>query len=139
MPDALLARLRETFACGRADDAQTKATIRGAWEDLDVVLDTHTAVAKHVLDSREKDGVAARVCLSTASPFKFSSDVLAALGTDVSGMGDFDCMDELASMCGVAAPAQLSSLRDAEVLHTGVTKVDGMSGVVEAACGRCLA
>ncbi len=139
VPDALLARLRETFACGRADDAQTKATIRGTWEELGVVLDTHTAVAKHVLDSRERDGVAARVCLSTASPFKFSSDVLAALGTDVSGMGDFDCMDELARTCGVAAPAQLSSLRDAEVLHTGVTKVDGMSGVVEAACGRCLA
>ena len=139
VPAPIMDRLRSTFACGRADDDQTRSTIRGSWEELGVLMDTHTAVAKRVLDERDREPGIHRVVLSTASPFKFSSDVLAALGDDTTGMGDFACMDALAEKCGVAAPRQLSGLRDAEVLHEGVCDVAGMAGIVEAACGKCLA
>ena len=136
-PDALLGRLHETFACGRADDAQTRETIRATWEREHVLLDPHTAVAKHVLDARERDGVA-RVCLSTASPYKFSADVLAALGQDTDGLDDFGCMDRLAELTGTVPPAGLSRLRDAEERFDDVVNVSGMSAYVEDACARLL-
>ena len=135
LPTDVMDRLRETFACGYATDAETSATIRNAWESEQVLIDPHTAVGKCVLDRFEADG-RQRVCLSTANPYKFSADVLAALGTDTAGMDGFACMDALQQLTGVAAPAQLSGLRTAPVLHPDVCDQAQMSDFVEAACAR---
>lgn len=135
VPAEVLARIQEVFACGRADDAQTRAEIRSTWEGLGVLIDPHTAVAKTVLDSVERDG-SARVCLSTASPYKFGADVLAALGKDTEQMTGFECMDALAAKTGTVPPARLSALRDAEVLHTTVCDRDKMGDFVESSCAR---
>ena len=135
VPADVLARIQSLFACGRADDDDTRAQIRGTWEKLGVLIDPHTAVAKKVLDESEPDG-AARVVLSTASPYKFSADVLAALGEATDGMNGFACMDALAAKTGTVPPAQLSGLRDAAVLHTDVNAREDMGAFVEAACAR---
>ena len=128
-------RMHETFDCGFATDAETSATIRSTWENLGMLIDTHTAVAKSVLDRIPADGVP-RVCLSTANPYKFSADVLASLGNDVSGMSGFDCMDTLGSLTGVPVPAQIFGLRSAPVLHPDVIDQAGMTAFVEAASAR---
>ena len=137
VPDAVRERVQGLFACGMATDDETRATIREVWERHHVLIDTHTAVGMHVLAGREAD--CPRVCLSTASPFKFPADVLGALGADVAGRDGFACMDELERISGIAAPAQLSHLRDAEVLHEAVCEVDAMPAFVEDACARLLA
>ena len=136
--DTILGRLRETFACGCADDDATRATIRSTWEREHVLIDTHTAVAKSVLDARPTEG-RQRVCLSTASPYKFSADVLAALGQDTSGLSGFACMDALERLTGTSAPAQLSGLRDARELHLDICDRDRMGSFVESACARIFA
>ena len=138
LPADVMDRMRETFACGFATDDDTRATIRSTWDELGILIDPHTAVGKCVLDRRESEG-RQRVCLSTANPYKFSADVLAALGTDTDGMDGFACMDALQEMTGVEAPAQLSGLRTAPVLHPDVCDQDEMSGFVEAACQRVFA
>ena len=134
----LLGRIRETFACGRADDDATRQTIRSTWEGEHVLLDPHTAVAKHVLDAREADGVA-RVVLSTASPFKFSADVFAALGRDVAGLNGFACMDALAELAGTEPPAPLSALRSLPERFGDVVGVADMNGYVERKAEELLA
>ena len=100
-----------------------------------MLIDPHTAVARCVLDREERTD-APRVCLSTASPYKFSSDVLEALGVVVTGMNGFACMDALEHLTGTVAPAQLSGLREGEVLHDDVCDRDKMAGFVESACAR---
>ena len=135
VPAEVLAHIQEVFACGRADDDQTRAEIRSTWEGLGVLIDPHTAVAKTVLDSVERDG-SARVCLSTASPYKFGADVLAALGENTDQMTGFERMDTLAAKTGTVPPARLSALRDAEVLHTAVCNRDKMGDFVESSCAR---
>ncbi|WP_321971457.1 threonine synthase [Paratractidigestivibacter sp.] len=135
VPPTVLERIRSVFACGRADDDDTRAQISGTWDKLGVLIDPHTAVAKKVLDETAADG-SARVVLSTASPYKFSADVLAALDEDTDGMNGFACMDALAAKTSTVAPAQLSGLRDAAVLHTDVNDREGMGAFVEAACAR---
>ncbi|HJB55023.1 MAG TPA: threonine synthase, partial [Candidatus Olsenella avistercoris] len=135
VPPRVMDEIRSTFSCGRADDAQTRETIRQTWEKLDVVIDPHTAVAKHVLDGVEPDGTE-RVCLSTASPYKFSADVLQALGEVTDGMNGFACMDALERLSGTAAPEQLSGLRAGEVVHDDVCDRERMGAFVEGACAR---
>ena len=135
VPAEVLTRIQEIFACGRADDDATRVQIRSTWEGLGVLIDPHTAVAKSVLDGVERDG-SARVCLSTASPYKFSADVLAALGEPTEGMSGFECMDALSAKTGTVAPAQLSALRDAKVLHDAVCDRQKMGAFDESACAR---
>jgi threonine synthase len=134
----LLGKLRETFGCGFATDDETRQTIRATWEREGVLIDPHTAVAKCVLDRTQAEG-RQRVCLSTASPYKFSADVLAALGEDTSGMGGFACMDRLEQITDTVAPSQLSGLRDAAELHPDVCDRDEMPAFVERACARVFA
>ncbi len=138
VPAPLLEKLHETFACGRADDEATRATIRETWEKHHVLLDPHTAVAKHALDGFEPDGVA-RVVLSTASPYKFSADVLAALGEDIEGLDGFACMDKLAELTDTKAPAGLWNLRNAAERFADVVGVDEMNSYVENNAVRILA
>lgn len=138
VPAEVLERIQGVFACGRADDDATRAQIRSTWEGLGVLIDPHTAVAKSVLDKVPADG-SARVCLSTASPYKFSSDVMAALGEDVDGLDGFACMDALVAKTGVEAPTGLFGLRDAAVLHDAVRDRDEMGAFVENACAEVFA
>ena len=131
----VLDRLRETFTCGFADDDATRSTIRSTWENLGILIDTHTAVGKAVADARANEGRQC-VCLSTASPYKFSADVLAALGASTEGLDGFACMDELERITNTSAPVQLSGLRDAQELHTDVCDRDKMGAFVKSACAR---
>ena len=135
VPERVMDEIRSTFACGRTDDADTRETILDTWRELDVLIDPHTAVAKHVLDALPADGTE-RVCLSTASPYKFCADVLAALGEVTDGMNGFACMDALEAKTRTVAPAQLSGLRADAVLHDDVCDRERMGGFVESACAR---
>ena len=80
--DALKAKIQEVFAGGFCNDIQTREKIGHAWRDHRYLIDTHTAVAYHVLDDyrRETGDTTPSVVVSTASPFKFPRDVLTALG-----------------------------------------------------------
>lgn len=133
----LLDKLHETFSCGFATDDETRETIRATWESSHYLLDPHTAVAKHVLDNVSADGVV-RVCLSTASPYKFSADVLAALGENTANMSGFACMDKLAELTSTVPPAALSALRSAEERFSDVISIEEMNAYVEAKAGELL-
>ena len=70
------------------------------------------------------------VTASTASPFKFSADVLHALkGADVPA-DPFKCADELESLSGERMPEQLRELKSLPVLHSTVTAPEGMEQAV---------
>lgn len=137
--ETILSKLNKTFACGFADDDATRSTIQSTWEDLGILIDTHTAVAKAVLDARPQEEGRQRICLSTASPYKFSADVLEALGANTDGLDGFACMDELERITGTHAPVQLSGLRSAVERHTSVCDRDQMTTFVEDACARVFA
>ena len=102
-----LAKIQASFAAGYADDAAGAAEIRVRFERDGYLCDTHTAVAFHVAEANRSD--APMVVLSTASPFKFPRDVLAALG-ETAPESDFAAMAALTAKTGAAAPASLREL-----------------------------
>lgn len=114
------------FAAGCCDDAQTKETIRAVFEAHGYLMDPHTAVAKRVYDDYLKctgDDTPA-VIVSTASPFKFSADVLDALGEAREGMDEFAAAKRLGEIGGRKAPDAILGLKDLPVRFTEVLETD---------------
>ena len=125
-------RMDELLSSGWADDYAVSAEIKHTWNEHKYLMDTHTAVAMRVMREYRERTCDATPCVvvSTASPFKFSADVLRALkGADVP-MDAFDCADELERVSGMHMPNQLRELKTLPVLHEGVTTPEGMDDAV---------
>ncbi len=105
------AAVRQNFACGFCTDARGAETIARMLREHDYLMDTHTAVAYTVLnDYREKTGDRTlTVVESTASPFKFCTSVLSALGVTEHKKGT-EVLAQLTAATGRAAPRPLASL-----------------------------
>lgn len=135
VPAELLAKIRQLFGCGWADEDQVRAMIADCWQKNHYVIDPHTACGYYVMQQMPRDPLTPRVLLSTASPYKFPRVVNEALGWDASG-SDFDCMDVLAEHSGTTAPNALRGLEHADVRFTDVVDIDGMPAYVEQAADR---
>ena len=135
VPAELLAKIRQLFGCGWADEDQVREMIADCWQKNRYVIDPHTACGYYVMQQMPRDPLTPRVLLSTASPYKFPRVVNEALGWDASG-SDFDCMDVLAEHSGTTAPKALRGLERADVRFTDVVDIDGMPAYVEQAADR---
>ena len=112
-PQSLMDEMREHFWAGCADDARALAAIGEVWRRHGYLMDTHTAVAWAVMEDfkAQVDNGWANVVLSTASPYKFSRDVLSAISDEKPESG-FGAMDLLHDITEVPVPAPLAALRD---------------------------
>ena len=123
VPDALLAAIQAEFAAGYCNDAQVEAVIGRVYREQGYLMDPHTACGWAAAETHRGD--APTVVLSTASPYKFSTAVLTAIGADVSG-NEYDRMDRLQALTGIPIPKNLSALREKPELHTGAISKDKM-------------
>ena len=124
-------KIQAEFACGFCDDEQTKKTIAKLFGAQGYLLDTHTAVAWKVAEEyRAQTGSEAPlVVVSTASPFKFCSSVLSALGETELAPGT-GIIRQLAEKTGKTAPAPLAGLEGKRVRFTEVTEKENMERTV---------
>lgn len=135
LPNELLSKIQEVFACGWADEDEVARAIKACWDENGYLIDPHTACGYHVLSHMPAvPGSKARILLSTANPYKFPRAVASALGL-FCPPDDFACMQVLEKATGTCAPAQLAELQDKPVLHTDVVDIDGMASFVEQAAG----
>ena len=126
-------KLERHFAAGCCDDAATQAMIAKMWTERRYLIDTHTAVAFHVLEQyRAGTGDATpTIVVSTASPFKFCDSVLGALGVSELAAGTA-ILDQLSQQTGVPIPAPLAALKDKTVrFGRSVTKEHMVDQVLE--------
>ena len=101
------------FLCGFAKEDETRETIKKVFEEENYLMDPHTGVAKNIVDKLSLDKT---VILSTASPYKFSSTVLEALGENLSD-DEFENIDLLHEKTGVKIPSEIKKLKDKKILH----------------------
>ncbi len=128
--DGMRSRL-DLFASGYADDGEAMSAIRDLYENTGYVIDPHTAVASFVAGQYrgETGDLTPNIIVSTASPFKFGSTVLKALGKPVDA-DDMELADRLSVLANVPVPYAVESLRHAEVRHTTVCSSSGMADEV---------
>ena len=112
-PDSVMSVMREHFWAGCADDERALRAIGKVWDERGYLMDTHTAVGWAVMEDfkAQVDNGWVNVLLSTASPYKFSRDVLSAI-SDAQPDTGFGAMDMLNALTKVPVPAPLAALRD---------------------------
>ena len=123
VPDALLGAIQAEFAAGYCNDAQAEAVIGRVYREQDYLMDPHTACGWAAAETHRGD--APTVVLSTASPYKFSTAVLTAIGADTSG-SEYDRMERMQTLTGIPVPPALAALRTKPERHTGVIPKEKM-------------
>ena len=123
VPEALLAAIQKEFGAGFCDDGDAQAVIGRVYRDYGYLMDPHTASGWFVAEQNR--GENQMVVLSTASPYKFSTTVLTAIGGDTQGT-EYERMERLHALTGVPIPKNLASLQGKPELHTDVIPKEKM-------------
>ena len=127
VPEELKAAIQAEFWGAYCDDKRADAVMGQVYNELGYLCDPHTAAGWAAAQDYVAETGDSRpmVVLSTASPYKFPVAVLTAIGGDTSGT-EFDQMERLSAITGVAIPGNLSGLQGKEERHTGVIEKDAM-------------
>ncbi len=121
------------FYGGYAKEEDTAQQIHTLFEDCGYVIDTHTAVASSVYEKYKKETNDSHktIIVSTASPFKFTRSVMDAIDHKHNNMNDFELVDQLSNITGVAVPAAIEEIKAAPVLHDHICSKEEMKTIVK--------
>ena len=119
------------FAGSCCSEEDTKQTIADVFGRYNYLIDTHTAVGYKALSDYRAAAhdETPTVVVSTASPFKFCENVLAALGIDSNATGAA-LLSVLSNATGCPIPEPLASLADKEPRFTESVAFTGMQDAV---------
>lgn len=129
--DEMRARMAD-FWGGYATEAENQAEIKRLSDKTGYIIDTHTGVASCVYHKyvAETGDITPTVIASTASPYKFSHSVMAAVAGDQGDRDEFAIIDELCKASGVAIPRAVEEIRNAPIRHKRECDVDTMEDAV---------
>ena len=135
-PESLMENMREVFWADSANDRRVAEVIGRVYRDAGYLMDTHTAAAWSAMERfrQAEDNGLATVVLSTASPYKFSRDVLSAISDSQPETG-FAAMDQLSAVTGVPVPGNLASLREKAPRFNDCVDKDAMLDYVKGLLG----
>lgn len=122
--------IQSMFKGGYYDDEALRKTIKDTYDATGYVLDPHTAAAYALAKEARKDSKVPVIALATASPYKFTQDVLEALG--ISQEDPWKAMEQLSAMHDDPIPAPLAALQNAPILHDAVIAPEEMKESVAA-------
>ena len=125
------------FFGGYATEQETADIIKKIYDNCGYVIDTHTAVAACVYEQyKTATGDDTKtVIASTASPYKFTRSVMAAIAPQKADDEDFALVDALSELSKVEIPDAVAEIRNAEVLHKTVCEVEDMCKEVKGFLG----
>lgn len=123
-----------SFWGGYASEAETACAIREMYEACGYIMDTHTAVAYTAYRKYKNinpDDDSKTVIAATASPYKFTSDVMRSIDSKYSGLDDFMLMDELYKLAKTEIPKAIRDLEKRPILHNTVCEKHEMKEQLE--------
>lgn len=128
-PD-ILATIRQDFAGYFTDEAETSQTIRAFFES-GYLADTHTAVALHAATEyrTQTDDRTPIVIASTASPFKFATDVYRSV-TGNTPAEPLTAPERLSELSGWDIPYPLKGLRERKIRFTKTVEKNEMRDAI---------
>ena len=116
-----LSLIKESFVGYYTDEDGCRKTVKAVYENENRLIDTHTAVAVSAAERYMSESEAKRAMLvvSTASAYKFASDVLLSI-TGEKPDNDLDAPALLQRLTGTELPKPLSDALAREPVHTDV-------------------
>ena len=117
--DAMKKELADFYG-NYASEQETADAIAKLYSDTGYVIDTHTAVAAAVYGKYREETYdeTKTVIASTASPYKFTSSVLAAIAPEYDTLPVLEQVDKLSALANTEIPRAIEEIRTAPVLHT---------------------
>lgn len=116
-----------------ATQKETFEAIKEMYDICGYVMDTHTAVAyaaykkyKTVSNDNTKN-----IIISTASPYKFTKDVLKAIDNKYENMNAFELIDELQKISKVEIPKPIKGIETKKIIHNNVCEKDKIKEFVK--------
>lgn len=124
-------KLDSSFVGLYTSEHETASTIKTTFDENGYLCDTHTAVALHcareyLANTGDKRPL---VIASTASPYKFASNVLRSVNGETPD-DEFEAVAELNRVSGMPVPAGLASLKEKQVRFDSVIDADAMLSAV---------
>ncbi len=117
------------ISAGWVDEAEVLNTINNTYKNNSTVIDTHTAVGVSVADRLRTDSTPV-VIASTASPYKFSSDVLNGISKTVN-TDEFAAIEAISKLSGKKIHRAVDGLRSRQVHHNKVIDINEMKECVK--------
>ena len=116
-----------------ATQQETFEAIQGMYQQAGYVMDTHTAVAYAAYEKYKKETKdhTKTVIVSTASPYKFTKDVMTAIDRHYEDMDPFALMGELERLSCVPVPGPINGLEKRPILHKTVCEKDELKDFVK--------
>ena len=125
------AKIDANFSGYYCDEANTAKTIKNTFDKYGYLCDTHTAVGlccaeQYIAQTKDEKKI---ILASTASPFKFASDVFVSL-TGKPAKDEFSALEELRDYSGVEIPYPLRDLDKKEVRFSKIIEKDDMKSEI---------
>lgn len=130
--ETMIKKLQDSFSAYWTSEEECKETIRKVFEEKKILIDPHTAVAVSAYEKyrKESEDDTKAVVLSTASPYKFASDVLNSLGYEEKE--PFEAMKKLNSISGLSIPKNLAELKEMPIrFDSSIAIEEGMDYIAK--------
>jgi threonine synthase len=127
--DSVKKSMDAIVSAGWVDETEVLKTISDIYKSNAVVIDTHTAVGVAVADRLKSDSTPV-VIASTASPYKFSCDVLNGISNAVN-TDEFGAIESISRLSGKKIHKAVDGLRSRQVRHNRVIDINEMKECVQ--------
>lgn len=111
-----------------ASTEETMVTIKSVFDETGYLIDTHTAVGYCVYKKykEETEDMHKTLIASTASPYKFTRSVMESIDKAYEAFDDFQLIEKMQELSGVAIPAAIKEILEADIVHTRICDKDAM-------------
>ena len=121
-----------SFYAGYSKEDVVSKTIKEVFDKFGYLLDTHTAVAyscyeKYVEDTKD---ITKTVIVSTASPYKFSKDVISSIQSIDCNLDDFEIINKLSDLSKTKIPGPIEKLKELEIRHNITCEKDELKSEI---------
>ena len=121
-----------SFYAGYSKEDVVSKTIKEVFDKFGYLLDTHTAVAyscyeKYVEDTKD---ITKTVIVSTASPYKFSKDVINSIQSIDCNLDDFEIINKLSDLSKTKIPGPIEKLKELEIRHNITCEKDELKSEI---------
>ena len=117
--DANMKKNLNSFRSEYANELEVKRNINKVFKEYNYLIDTHTCVAytSYMKYLKKHKDCTPTVIVSTASPYKFSKDVLYSLGEEVNNFDKFEIIEKLSKFSHTEIPYPIKKLKTSLILH----------------------